>query len=120
MITATAVQRVRQGSEDRLIALMKDLTAKVKAGEPGCAFFQYLKTSAQDRTYLVIEQYIDEEAFTYHHNTDYLKSFIPQMMECLEQPPDVVVYHDVFQGVARNVCSEQRTSSESSESPNRA
>ncbi len=96
MITATAVQLAKQGSEANLIALMKDLTVKVKVNEPGCTIFLYVKSNDKPRTYLVIEQYKDQQAFDFHHSTDYLKAFIPQMMSCLEAGPEVSTYSDVF------------------------
>jgi quinol monooxygenase YgiN len=96
MITATAVQLARAGKEATLEALMKDLTTNVKANEPGCKNFLYVRSTEKARTYLVIEQYIDQSAFDFHHTTAYLKAFIPKMMECLEQPPDVAIYEDVF------------------------
>lgn len=96
MITVTAVQLAKEGKEAQLEALMKDLTVKIKTNEPGNATFEYFQSKDKPRTYLVIEQYIDEEAFAYHKTTPYLKDFIPKMMECLEQPPDVETYGDVF------------------------
>jgi len=96
VITATAIQRVRQGKEAELIRLMKDLTDEVKANEPGCTIFTYVRSTDKPRTYLVIEQYADQKAFDAHHATAYLKAFIPKMMACLEGPPEVETYGDVF------------------------
>jgi quinol monooxygenase YgiN len=87
---------VREGKEAALVALMKDLTAKVRANEPGCTLFVYVRSTDKPRTYLVIEQYADQRAFDAHHATDYLRDFIPQMMECLEAAPDVATYDDAF------------------------
>lgn len=75
---------------------MKSLTDQVKAGEPGCASFEYFRSRDKPRTYIVIEQYKDEEAFAFHKTTAYLKEFISKMMDCLEQPPEVETYEDVF------------------------
>jgi quinol monooxygenase YgiN len=97
LITATAVQLARSGKEATLENLMKELTANVKANEPGCTIFLYVRSTEKARTYLVVEQYRDQASFDFHHATDYLKAFIPRMMECLERPPDVAVYQDVFQ-----------------------
>lgn len=96
MITATALQLALPGKEAELIKLMEDLTAKVRANEPGCASFQYVKSKDKPRTYLVIEQYINQNAFNFHHSTPYLKEFIPRMMLCLEHAPEVAVYGDEF------------------------
>jgi quinol monooxygenase YgiN len=95
VITATALQHAKAGKEAELIALMTDLTAKVKANEPDCTTFLYVRALDKPRTYLVIEQYKDQQAFEFHHNTQYLKAFIPKMMTCLEKGPIVDVYGDV-------------------------
>ena len=95
MITATAVQTAKLGKEAELEALMKDLVAKVKANEQGCTIFEFVRSADKPRTYLVFEQYADEEAFKFHRGTDYLKEFIPKMMECLERDPEMENYEDV-------------------------
>jgi quinol monooxygenase YgiN len=96
MITAVATQVVVPGKEKPLIDLMATLTAQVKANEPGCTLFLYVKSVDKPQTYLVIEQYKDQAAFDFHHQTSYLNNFIPKMMACLHQPPDVVTCSDVF------------------------
>jgi len=96
VITATAVQLAKKGKEADLLSLMQELTAQVKANEPGCTIFLYVKSKDTPRTYLVIEQYKDQHAFDLHHNTEYLKSFIPKMMACLEHGPEVATYEDVL------------------------
>ena len=94
MITVTAVQVVVPGKEADLQTLMVDLTAQVKANEPGCATFDWVRSSASPQNYLVIEQYVDQQAFSLHQNTSYLKAFIPKLMTCLQQAPGVTVYND--------------------------
>jgi quinol monooxygenase YgiN len=96
VITATAIQRVRQGKEAELIQLMKYLTAKVKSNEPGCTIFIYVRSTEKPRTYLVVEQYVDQKAFDAHHATAYLEAFIPKMMTCLEEAPAIETYADVL------------------------
>src|SRR5438132_13224725 len=96
MITATATQLVRRGKEAELENLMKDLIMKVKGNEPGRAMFEYFRSADRERTYLVVEQYVDKQALNYHRSTEYLKQFVQKMLECLEQPPDVTSYEDVF------------------------
>jgi quinol monooxygenase YgiN len=95
MITVTAIQKAKSSQKPRLEALMKELTVQVRK-EPGCSTFDYLRSRDNPNSYLVIEQYVDQQALTFHQSTDYLKRFIPQMMECLEQAPAVVIYDDVF------------------------
>ena len=94
MITVIARQMATPGREAALRALMLDLTAKVKAAEPGCATFDWVRDGTE-RAYVVIEQYVDDAAFEHHKATPYLAAFVPQLMTCLEAPPEVVVYGDV-------------------------
>jgi quinol monooxygenase YgiN len=95
MMTVTAIQPVKPGQNARLEALMKDLTIRVRQ-EPGCVTFEYFRARENPDSYLVIEQYRDQAALDVHLKTDYLQEFIPKMMECLAQPPTVMVYEDVF------------------------
>ena len=94
MITIIAKQTVTPGREAALQALMLDLTAKVKAAEPGCATFDWVRNGA-DQDYVVIEQYVDDAAFEHHKTTPWLAAFVPKLMTCLEAPPQVTVYGDV-------------------------
>lgn len=94
MITVTAIQLVVPGKEAELQALMVGLTAQVKGNEPGCATFDWVRSNANPQSYLVIEQYVDQQAFSLHQNTSYLKDFIPKLMTCLQQAPTVTVYND--------------------------
>lgn len=96
MITAIAIQSVVEGMENQLIQLMANLTREVKANEPGCTQFLYVKSQDDKETYVVIEQYKDTAAFEFHKQTAYLASFIPQMMKCLTKAPQVITCADVF------------------------
>lgn len=96
MITVTAVQHVKPGREADVETLMLDLTNEVRANEPGCLTFDYVRSNDSEHTYLVIEQYADEVAFQIHGKTQYLQDFIPHLLECLRKPPDVVTYRDVL------------------------
>lgn len=95
MITVTAIQRLRPGAAARVDALMADLTEQVLLNEPGCAGFDYVVVPGDDSTRLVLERYVDFEAHHQHGTTRYLAEFIPRLMECLTEPPQVTVYEDL-------------------------
>ncbi|MER5222231.1 antibiotic biosynthesis monooxygenase [Streptomyces flaveus] len=86
-ITATARQMVKPGTEDRLDALMADLERDIRAHEPGCLRFDYVISEDNPGERLVIEEYADEAALEAHKHTPYLANFIPQLLECLTEPP---------------------------------
>lgn len=99
MITVTAVQRVRPGCEAEVDALMRRLTSEVEAHEPGCARFDYVRSSRDPLSRLVYEQYRDVTAFEHHRSTTYLAEALPELVRCLEEPPQVTVYDDVSTAV---------------------
>lgn len=96
MITVTAVQRVKPGRQADLNKLMANLEADILANEPGCLRFDYVMADNDSLHRLVYEQYRDSIAFEYHKTTSYLRDFIPGLLECLEAPPEVTTYGDVF------------------------
>lgn len=88
-ITATARQHVRPGAEARLDALMAQLARDIRAHEPGCLRFDYVISQDTPGERLVIEEYADEAAVEAHRGTAYLAAFLPELMECLDRPPEV-------------------------------
>ncbi|MCX5388220.1 antibiotic biosynthesis monooxygenase [Streptomyces sp. NBC_00083] len=98
MITVTARQVVKAGKEAELEVLMTGLAAKIRANEPGCVGFDYVKPEEGGNTRLVVERYRDDEAMEFHKSTEYLRDFIPKLLECLEEFPEVSVYRDVTPG----------------------
>src|SRR5690349_11154857 len=74
---------------------MAQLAADVRANEPGCLRFDYVRSDDDGLRRLVYEQYRDPIAFEYHKTTPYLREFIPQLLECLTEPPQVSTYGDV-------------------------
>lgn len=95
MITVTAMQKVKPGKEAELDVLMRDLETRIRRSEPGCLRFDYVRSATDERTRMVYEQYRDPMAFEYHKTTPHLRAFLPALLECLEQPPEVTTYADV-------------------------
>jgi len=96
MITITAEQRVIPGREHDVDILMKKLTEDIMESEPGCVRFDYVVDSQDPLRRLVIESYHSEEAFAQHKATTYLTEFIPKLLACLVQPPEVIRFHNAF------------------------
>ena len=97
MITVTAEQRLKPGVQDKVDALMADLTAEVMHNEPGCARFDYIVDVTDPNRRLVVENYRDRAAFEAHKNTKYLANFMPKLLDMLEEPPVVTQFKDVFE-----------------------
>jgi quinol monooxygenase YgiN len=102
VITSTAVQRAKPGQAEQLESLMQALIEQVNANEPGCTIFQYVRDPNDASSYMVIEQYEDQAALDFHRSTDYLEALLPQLMECLEGPPELSQYEDVFPALRVN------------------
>jgi quinol monooxygenase YgiN len=81
---------------------MQALIEQVRVNEPGCTLFQYVRDPSDASSYLVIEQYEDQDALDFHLSTDYLQAFIPELMTCLDGPPTLVPYEDVFPALRVN------------------
>jgi quinol monooxygenase YgiN/catechol 2,3-dioxygenase-like lactoylglutathione lyase family enzyme len=96
MITVTATQAVLPGKEDEIDTLMSGLITDIRAHEPGCLSFDYIRSDVDPRQRLVVEQYRDVIAFEYHKTRPYLAEFFPALLACLQRPPEVSVYGDVF------------------------
>ncbi|MDA0827867.1 MAG: putative quinol monooxygenase, partial [Proteobacteria bacterium] len=50
-----------------------ELSALVRANEPGNHFYALHKSRASDTTYVVLEQYVDDAALQAHNQTEYFK-----------------------------------------------
>ncbi|MDB5448686.1 MAG: hypothetical protein JWQ97_4003, partial [Phenylobacterium sp.] len=69
----------------------RELTAKVKANEPGTLVYQLTKSRAEPNTYKVLEIYRDDEARTHHGGTDYFKALGREMGGCMDGRPHLDV-----------------------------
>ncbi|WP_426565354.1 VOC family protein [Angustibacter sp. McL0619] len=96
MITITAEQLVKAGHEQAVDALMADLTTDIMQQEPGCVRFDYVVEPQNPRRRLVIESYRDRAALETHQRAPYLATFIPLLLEHLDEPPAVVQFVDAF------------------------
>ena len=94
MIAVVATIQVKEGTEADFEAVMKDLAEKVRANEPGTTLYQVCK-SAQAPTYVVLENYSDQDAFTHHTTTSYFKEATPKMGACMAGPPKIEFFEVV-------------------------
>ena len=102
MITLTTIQTVKKGQEARLEQLMQGLTNSVLANEAGCLLFQWARSKTDPSQYLVLEQYVDDDAVAQHMKTDYLQAFLPKMMECLEAEPHPQQFENIIPSAPRS------------------
>ena len=88
MIAVVATIQVKEGKEAEFEGVMKDLAEKVRANEPGTTMYQVCK-SKQTPTYVVLENYTDQDAFTHHTTTSYFKEASPKMGACMAGAPKI-------------------------------
>jgi quinol monooxygenase YgiN len=91
VIAVVATIHVKEGKEAEFEAVMKELAEEVRASEPGTTHYQVCK-SAQAPTYVVLENYTDQDAFTHHTTTSYFKEASPKMGACMAGAPKIEFY----------------------------
>lgn len=89
MIGIVATIKVQDGKGGDFEQIFRDLSAKVKANEPGCLMYQLTKSRTEANTYKVLELYRDQDALTAHGGSDYFKAAGRQMGACLGGAPTI-------------------------------
>jgi quinol monooxygenase YgiN len=77
--------RAKAGSEERVLALLDELTRASRA-EPGCVGYQPHRSTEDPRDFLIYEQYADEAAFETHTGSEHftrlvLDEAVPELLE---------------------------------------
>lgn len=89
MIGVVATLKVQDGKGPEFEAVFKELTAQVRANEPGCIAYQLTRSRTEPNTYKVLELYKDEAALAQHGQSDYFKAAGPKMGPCLAGRPEI-------------------------------
>jgi quinol monooxygenase YgiN len=72
-IGIVATLEIKPGSQTDFEQIFTELSAEVRANEPGNHFYALHKSRTSDTTYVVLEQYADEAALEAHNGTEYFK-----------------------------------------------
>ena len=62
---------VQKGKNEAFETAFLELTAKVRANEPGNIFYALNRSQTDPQLYIVMEQYTDSEALEVHRKSDY-------------------------------------------------
>jgi len=89
MIGIVATLKVQEGKGADFEAVFLELTAKVRANEPGNLLYQLTKSRADTDTYKVIELYKDQDAVTAHGGSDHFKELGRKMGAFLAGRPNI-------------------------------
>lgn len=87
MITCTTLLKVKPASRTDFERLLTGLVDNVHKHEPLTRQFEMVRSRTDESTYLVIEQYEDQDALDYHHQMPYLDATVPAMLTHLTEPP---------------------------------
>lgn len=89
MIGVIATLEVQDGKQADFEAVFNDLSAKVKANEPGCILYQLFKDKKSATTYVVMENYASQADLDAHGQTEYFKAAGPKLGPCLAGAPSI-------------------------------
>jgi len=89
MIGVVATLKIQDGKGAEFEGVFGELTAKVRANEPGNIVYQLTKSRTEADTYKVLELYKDQDALTAHGQTEYFRDLGRKMGACLAGRPDV-------------------------------
>lgn len=74
---------VKPGREQDFVAACRELTAQVKANEPGVIYYEFFKLR-EPRRYAVLESFPTEEMEHAHMNSAWLAAVAPRIVDCLD------------------------------------
>jgi quinol monooxygenase YgiN len=89
MIGIVATLKIQDGKADEFEAVFAELSAKVRANEPGNLMYQLTRSRTEAGTYKVLELYKDEAALNTHRGADYFRELGAKMGPCMAGRPDV-------------------------------
>ena len=81
----SAKWRAKEGKEDRLLAVIQEMTAPSRA-EPGNVFYQAQRSVEDPRLFSLYEQYVDEAGYQAHQDSEHFtrlvkEEAIPDLLE---------------------------------------
>ena len=88
-IGAIATLKVQEGKEAEFEAAMTELCKAVRVNEPGNRLYAFFRSRKEKGTYVVMEEYENEEAVTAHRKSDHFRTAGPEIGATLAGPPDV-------------------------------
>ena len=80
---------VQEGKNKEFEGIFTRLMAAVKENESDCNFYDLHQSRTDPQTYLVLEQYSNQEALTAHGKTDYFRSLGAELAPCMAKAPEI-------------------------------
>ncbi len=89
MIGVIAVITAKEGSEAEFERVFAEMTAQVKAKEPGNLMYQLTRSRTSPQTYKVMEMYADQAAFEAHGSSEHYKDGGRKLRDLVTGRPEV-------------------------------
>jgi quinol monooxygenase YgiN len=86
---------VQQGKNAEFESIFSRLAAEVNSKESGCNFYALHQSRTDRQSYVVLEQYSDEEALASHGKTDHFRSAGAELASCLAAAPEIEYFDAV-------------------------
>lgn len=87
--------KIAEGKGADCEAAFRELTAQVRANEPGNRVYQLFKSKTDANTYVVMEIYDDQAAVDTHNATPYFLAAMPKIGATLGGQPDVKFFDSI-------------------------
>ena len=91
MICILATLKVKKGKEELFEKTFIELSKDVREREKGNIFYQISKDREIENTYIVMEQYTDQESVDAHGRSEHFKMAGVKLAECLEGAPVIKI-----------------------------
>lgn len=95
MMGAVTRFKVKAGKAEEFEAFYADLTAKVKANEPGNLFYELTRSRSDTAEYFALEFYRDQAAFDAHATSPHFQAAFPKLMEMWDGMPETTFVDQV-------------------------
>jgi len=86
---AIATIKVREGKDAEFAAAAHEMMAAVRAHEPGNRLYTFFKSRKEERTYVVLEIYDNDDAAKFHTKSDHFRNIAPKLGAAMIGMPDV-------------------------------
>lgn len=83
MMSFISRMTIKPEMEEQFIACCKKLEEHVHANEPDTLIYQFYRLREPNQ-FAVVESFTSEEAEEAHQETDYFKTIVPDLVECLD------------------------------------
>ena len=81
--------KIKEGMNEEFEGIFLKLQAAVQENEPACNFYALHKSADDPQTYVVLEQYADEDALKAHGGSDHFRSLGREMGSCMDGRPEL-------------------------------